>query len=78
MNRIPSGKTPAPKKLSGKIRLLRVKSGLRQADLARALGLSRASIHAWETGKAKPSRDNIQKLINYFRIPADYFFDDEI
>lgn len=32
---------------------------LKPADLARLLGVSRATVHRWETGERKPSRDKL-------------------
>ncbi len=42
------------------------------ADLARRLGVSRATIHRWETGERKPSREKLAAIKRELRIePGD-------
>lgn len=36
--------------------------GLTQENLAKAMNVSQASVAMWETGKAKPTADNLLKL----------------
>ena len=48
--------------LAEKIKILREKSGLTQAEIARTLGLSRSSVNAWEMGLSVPSTQYIVEL----------------
>lgn len=58
--------------LSEKIKSLREKSGRTQANLARALGISRAAVNSWEMGVAIPSTALIIELSDTFSVSADY------
>ena len=58
--------------LAGKIKRLREKSELTQADLARELGLTRSSINASEMGLSVPSPPLIVALAKLFGVSTDY------
>lgn len=58
--------------LAEKIKLLREKSGLTQAEVARTLGLSRSSVNAWEMGLSVPSTQYIVELAKKFNVSTDY------
>ena len=58
--------------LAGKIKRLREKSELTQADLARELGLTRSSINAWEMGLSVSSTPFIVELAKLFGVSTDY------
>lgn len=49
-----------------KIREFRFKLNLSQHDIAELIGVSRISIHRWETGKTKPSKFLAKQLKNFF------------
>lgn len=55
-----------------KIKALREKKGLTQAELARKLGLTRSSINGWEMGLAAPSTSVIVELSKIFHVTTDY------
>lgn len=55
-----------------KIKTLREKSGMTQAELAKRLGLSRAAINAWEMGITTPSTPYVIKLAQMFHVSTDY------
>ena len=38
------------------------RAGMKQIDLAKALGMSKSTVHCWMTGKAFPEIDTIQKI----------------
>ena len=59
--------------LADRIRRLREKNGMTQADLARKVGLTRSSINGWEMGLAVPSTANVVELSKIFHVTADYF-----
>ncbi len=44
------------------LKLIRIRKGLLQADLAKRLGVSQNTISMYETGNRFPSRTNLQKL----------------
>lgn len=58
--------------LAQKIKLLREKANMTQAELARTLGLSRSSVNAWEMGLSVPSTQYIVELAKTFNISTDY------
>lgn len=63
--------------LAQKITALLQEAGLTQADLAKMLGLERASINTWIQGRHIPSNKNIEKLSLIFGIGVDWFLDEE-
>ena len=55
-----------------KIKLLRERKGLTQAELARQLGVTRSGVNAWEMGISIPSTQYIVELAQFFDVSADY------
>ncbi len=55
-----------------KIKLLRERKGLTQAELARHLGVTRSGVNAWEMGISIPSTQYIVELAQFFDVSADY------
>lgn len=53
------------------IKELREWRGWRQADLAGKLGVSKLTIHKWESGKAIPYPRNRKKLADLFHINVE-------
>lgn len=58
--------------LSERIKSLRERSGLTQADIARQLGLTRSGVNAWEMGLSVPSTQYIVELAKRFEVSTDY------
>ena len=56
------------------VRELRTGRGLSQADLGRAMGVSRQTIIAIETGRYLPSLPLAFRLARYFDTPAERLF----
>lgn len=54
------------------LRAARVNAGLDQADVARELGVNIATVSSWETGKTKPSLNNLKKLCRLYNWPMDH------
>ncbi len=54
-----------------KLKELRKSSNLTQAELADALGLKRATVTQYESGRISPSKDVLIKVANYFRVTMD-------
>lgn len=49
----------------------RINAGLKQSDVADALGVSRKTIAAWENGRAVPSIDKVEPLCNLYGVTYD-------
>ena len=60
--------------LAERIKSLRAKSGKTQTELAKALGLTRSGVNAWEMGLSVPSTLHIVELAKYFHVTTDYLF----
>lgn len=60
--------------MSEKIKLLRERTGWTQAELARRLVTTRASVNAWESGISMPSTQYIIELSRIFHVSTDYLF----
>ena len=57
--------------ISDNIKRLRENMGLSQAALARKLGVTRASVNAWEMGLSTPTTQYIVALCKLFHVSAD-------
>ncbi|MBW7955407.1 helix-turn-helix transcriptional regulator [Patescibacteria group bacterium] len=69
-----SSLTPrAAKVLGEKIKQARQAKNLRQADLAKLIGLSPQSISAFESGKIPPDREYIEKIAYHTQRPVHFF-----
>ena len=55
-----------------RIKSLREKLELTQAEIARQLGISRAGVNAWEMGLAVPSTQYVVELAKMFGVSTDY------
>lgn len=53
------------------IKRLREAAGLRQYELADLMGVKQASVSAWESGKAKPTAANLEKLASILNCSID-------
>lgn len=53
------------------IRTLREAAGMRQYELAARLGISQASVSAWECGDSTPTTENLVKLADIFQCSTD-------
>lgn len=42
----------------------RIKMNLKQEDIAKAMGVTQATVSMWENGKASPSASKLMKLAN--------------
>lgn len=61
--------------IADKIKLLREKQGLTQADLAKKLGITRSSVNAWKMGISVPSTQYIVDLAILFEVSSDFILD---
>lgn len=55
-----------------RIKELRENKGITQAELARHLSVTRASVNAWEMGLSVPTIDRLIDLAQYFHVTIDY------
>ena len=55
-----------------RIKQLRECKKLTQAQLARKLGITRASVNAWEMGISVPSTQYVVELAEIFKVSTDY------
>ena len=62
--------------MTNRIEALRKERGIRQEDLAQALGVSRQTIISLEKGKYNPSLALALRLARYFAMPVEAIFDD--
>ena len=62
--------------MKNKLEELRKQRGIRQEDLAQALGVSRQTVISLEKGKYNPSLALAFKLARYFALPIETIFDD--
>lgn len=61
--------------IADKIKTLREKSELTQAELARRLGVTRSGVNSWEMGITIPSTMYIVELALLFGVSTDYLLD---
>ncbi|MBQ8619603.1 MAG: helix-turn-helix transcriptional regulator [Clostridia bacterium] len=62
--------------MKNRLEALRREKGIRQEDLAQALGVSRQTIISLEKGKYNPSLSLAFRLARYFAMPIETIFDD--
>ncbi len=55
-----------------RIRLLRDLKNLSQEDLAKNIGVARATINSWENGYSNVPLDKLVKLAYFYKVPVDY------
>jgi transcriptional regulator with XRE-family HTH domain len=61
--------------LGSRLKLLRERRNLDQADVAAALGVSRPTLSEWESGKKSPGRENLRGLAVYYRVSTDWLLE---
>lgn len=62
--------------VGSRIRELRREKMWQQKDLANALQMGVGAISAWETGRAKPSKNAIKEMAKLFNVPVEYLTED--
>jgi putative transcriptional regulator len=60
--------------MTNRLRVLRAERGWSQQDLAEALGVSRQSVNAIETGKYDPSLPLAFRIADVFALPIEAIF----
>lgn len=49
-------------------------AGMTQAELARRIGLKRASVSQWESGLTQPTAENLNQIAHATKKPVSFFF----
>lgn len=62
--------------MENRLRVLRAERRWTQADLAKALGVSRQTVNAIEGGKYDPSLPLAFRIARVFSLPIEQIFDD--
>lgn len=63
---------------SSRVRSLRDRSGLTQAELAEKLGLTNRAVGAWESGRSRPRLDKMQQLADLFGVTVSELMGEEV
>ena len=58
--------------LAQRIESLRTERGMSRPALSAALGFSKNAVEKFETGRATPTRDQMEKMAAYFEVSASY------
>ena len=64
------------KKLGKKIKLARIEKDLNQNQFAELIKAKQKSISRYETGKALPSLETLERIAKMLEKPFSYFFDE--
>ena len=51
--------------------------GLKNADVARATGISNMTLSDWKRGKSVPKSDKMRKIAEYLKVTVEYLLDDD-
>lgn len=58
-----------------KLKILRKKSGITQANLAKKLGISPSAVGMYEQGRREPESKMLVKIAEFFNVSVDYLVD---
>lgn len=58
--------------LQVRLKEMREKKGISQAQLAMAIGISQSTVGMWESGKSVPKYHVLMKIADYFHVSVDY------
>lgn len=59
------------------IKRLRLQDGLPQAQLAKALGVSKSTVSMWETGERTPTLETLEFIADYFNVDLNVLWGDD-
>lgn len=57
--------------IADRLRVLRQRRGVGQAEVAAAAGVAVPTVSEWESGKKKPSRNSLQRLATFYNVAVD-------
>lgn len=67
-----------PREFNGeRLKAARIYRGKTSAELADDIGVTKQSVSLYENGKAKPSLENLFKLISALGFPREYFYEED-
>jgi transcriptional regulator with XRE-family HTH domain len=55
-----------------RLKALREEQKLTQKELARLIGVNRATLANWETNRTQPDYDGLCRIASYFKVSSDY------
>lgn len=58
--------------IADRVKALRDRAKLTQADLAKRLGITRSSVNAWEMGISVPSTQYVVEMAKLFHVSTDF------
>lgn len=57
-----------------RLKELRLKAGLTQAEVAKELNVNQSAVHLWETGKIRIARKHHKKLARLYKVTVEELF----
>lgn len=54
------------------LKMIRIRNGVKQKDLAEELGVTINTVSRWELGKVYPTKDKLIILADKFNVSVDY------
>lgn len=60
--------------IGARLKLVREAHGLKQAEMARRLGIPRDKLNAWERGRYYPDPVTVLEVRRQFHVTADYLY----
>lgn len=63
---------PGAKALGERIAQARAERGVSQADLARAIAVSRSAVTQWESGRSEPSSANLRRISEFLEVSIEW------
>lgn len=58
--------------MKNRIKEIRQKRGITQAELAKQIGVAQNTLSYWENGKYDVDNDSLKKIADYFQVTTDY------
>lgn len=55
-----------------RFKTLRLNLGVTQTEVSSYLGITKATVSYYESGKRMPSNEMLRKIATYFKVPVDY------
>lgn len=55
-----------------RLKLLRNRKGLSQAEFAKQIGVSKSSVNMYERGEREPNFETLETIADYFNVDLDY------
>ena len=49
---------------------------IKDADVAKATGITKSTFSDWKNGRSEPKLDKLKKIADYFGVPIEYFLEE--